>query len=40
MAQVRNDLLSRISRIRVSAEFGAAEVSRWKMVEVGCRRFA
>jgi MFS family permease len=39
MAQVRNDLLSRISRIRVSAEFGAAEVSRWKMVEVGCTRF-
>ena len=35
MDQVRNDLLSRISRLRVPPEFGAAKVSCWKMDEVG-----
>jgi hypothetical protein len=35
MYQVRNDLLSRISRLRVPAEFGATEVSRREMDEVG-----
>ena len=34
MDQVRNDLLSRISRVPVPAEFGAAEVPCWKMDEV------
>jgi hypothetical protein len=33
--QVRNDFLSQVSGIRVPAEFGAAEVPRRKMVEVG-----
>ena len=35
MDQVGNDLLSRISRLRVPAEFGATKVSCWQMVEVG-----
>ena len=39
MDQVRNDILSRISRLRAPAEFGATEVSRWKMDEVCCTRF-
>ena len=38
--QVRNDILSRISCLRVSAEFGATEVSCWEMDEVGRTRFA
>ena len=37
--QVGDDFLSRISRLRAPAEFGATEVSRWKMDEVGCTRF-
>ena len=35
MDQVRNNLLSRISRFRVSPELGIAEVSCQKMDEVG-----
>jgi hypothetical protein len=38
--QVRNDLLSRISRLRVPAELGAAEASCRKMDEVSCTRLA
>jgi hypothetical protein len=40
MDQVRDDLLSWVSRLRVPAEFGTAEVSRRKMDEVGLTRFA
>ena len=39
MNQVRNDILSRISRLRAPAELGATEVSCWKMDEVGYMRF-
>jgi hypothetical protein len=39
MDQVRNDLLSRIPRLRVPPEFGVAEVSRRKMDEVSRTRF-
>ena len=38
--QVRNNLLYRISRLRVPPELGAAEVSCRKMDEVSCTRFA
>ena len=40
MDQARNDLLSWIYQLPVPAEFGAAEVSRRKMDEVGCTRFS
>jgi hypothetical protein len=36
MDKVRNDLLSRISRLRVPSKFGTAEISCRKMVEVSC----
>ena len=39
MDQVGNDLLSRISRVRVSAESGITEVSRRKVDEAGCTHF-
>ena len=37
--QVRDDILSRISRVPVPAEFGAAEVPCRKMDEVSYTRF-
>jgi MFS family permease len=37
--KVRHDILSWISRVPVPAEFGAAEVPRRKMDEVGYMRF-
>jgi len=40
MDQVRDDLLSWISRLRVPAELGAAEASNRKVDEVSCTRLA